>query len=282
MSENNNWNSQAERPELERRLQYHIRCRPGDVAETVLLPGDPDRVPKMSELWDESREIAAYREHVTHTGKIRGMDISACSTGAGGGSTASALEELAEVGAKKFIRVGTTSAIQPHIRPGDLIISSGAVRYDGTSENYVNLNYPAIADYEVVAALVEACERLGLTYHVGITATAASFFCGQNRPGFGGYRQSWFEDRYQDLRAANVVNYEMEAATVLTLSSLFKIKAGAIFAVIGNRVTDEFVYGGVENSIAAATEAAIILDEWEQLKKANNKTYWHPSLGKDK
>jgi uridine phosphorylase len=252
------------------------------VAETVLLPGDPDRVPKMSELWDESREIAAYREHVTHTGKIRGMDISACSTGAGGGSTASALEELAEVGAKKFIRVGTTSAIQPHIRPGDLIISSGAVRYDGTSENYVNLNYPAIADYEVVAALVEACERLGFTYHVGITATAASFFCGQNRPGFGGYRQSWFEDRYQDLRAANVVNYEMEAATVLTLSSLFKIKAGAIFAVIGNRVTDEFVYGGVEKSIAAATEAAIILNEWDQLKKANNKTYWHPSLGKDK
>lgn len=282
MSENSNWNSQAERPELEGRLQYHIRCRPGDVAETVLLPGDPDRVPKMSELWDESREIAAYREHVTHTGKIRGMDISACSTGAGGGSTASALEELAEVGAKKFIRVGTTSAIQTHIRPGDLIISSGAVRYDGTSENYVNLNYPAIADYEVVAALVEACERLGYTYHVGITATAASFFCGQNRPGFGGYRQSWFDDRYQDLRAANVLNYEMEAATVLTLSSLFKIKAGAIFAVIGNRVTDEFVYGGVEKSIEAATEAAVILHEWEQLKKENNKTYWHPSLGKDK
>jgi uridine phosphorylase len=207
------------------------------------------------------------------------MEISACSTGAGGGSTSSALEELAEVGAKKFIRVGTTSAIQEHIKPGDLIISSGAVRYDGTSENYVNLNYPAIADYEVTAALIEACEKLGYTYHVGITATTASFFCGQNRPGFGGYRQSWFEDRYQDLRAANVINYEMEAATVLTLSSLFKIKAGAIFAVVGNRVTDEFVYGGVEKSIEAATEAAVILDKWQKLKEKNNKEYWYPSLG---
>jgi len=279
MSNNKDWKSEAERPELEGKLQYHIRCKPGDVADTVLLPGDPDRVPKMSKLWDESKEIAAYREHVTHTGKYKGMEISACSTGAGGGSTSSALEELAEVGAKKFIRVGTTSAIQEQIKPGDLIISSGAVRYDGTSENYVNLNYPAIADYEVTAALIEACEKLGYTYHVGITATTASFFCGQNRPGFGGYRQSWFEDRYQDLRAANVINYEMEAATVLTLSSLFKIKAGAIFAVVGNRVTDEFVYGGVEKSIEAATEAAVILDKWQKLKEKNNKEYWYPSLG---
>ena len=258
----NNWVSQAERPELEGKLQYHIRCKPGDVAETVLLPGDPERVPKISAFWDEYREIANYREHMTHTGKIMGMEITACSTGTGGGSTASALEELAEVGAKTFIRVGTTSAIQPNIRPGDLIISSGAVRYDGTSGDYVNLYYPAIADYEVVSALVEACENLGYTYHVGITATAASFFCGQNRPGYGGYRQSWFEERYQDLRAANILNYEMEAATVLTLSSLFKLKAGTIFTVIGNRETDEFIYiyGNIEKSIEAATEAALILN----------------------
>jgi uridine phosphorylase len=239
-------------------------------------------VPKISKGWDESREIADYREHVTHTGKYKGIDISACSTGAGGGSTSSALEELAEVGAKTFLRVGTTSAIQPHIKPGDLIISSGAVRYDGTSDNYINKEYPAIADYEVVAAMVEACEKLGYTYHVGITATTASFFCGQNRPGYGGYRQSWFESRYQDLVAANVVNYEMEAATVLTLSSLFKLKAGAIFAVIGNRATNEFVYGGVEKSIEVANEAAYILYKWNELKKAKNKEYWYPSLGEEK
>ena len=280
MEDKKAWISQADRPELDGNLQYHIRCKPGDIADIVLLPGDPERVPKMSETWDEFKEVGRNREHVTHTGKVRGIDISACSTGAGGGSTASAMEGLATIGAKTFIRVGTTSGIQPHIKPGDLIISSGAVRYDGTSENYINLYYPAVADYEVVAALVEACERLGYTYHVGITATAASFFCGQNRDGFGNYRQSWFQSRYEDLRAANVLNYEMEAATVLTLSSLFKIKAGAIFTVIGNRVTNEFENSGSTKSIAAATEAAIILKEWERLKKERNKEYWYPSLGR--
>lgn len=280
MEDKKAWISQADRPELDGNLQYHIRCKPGDIADIVLLPGDPERVPKMSETWDEFKEVGRNREHVTHTGKVRGIDISACSTGAGGGSTASAMEGLATIGAKTFIRVGTTSSIQPHIKPGDLIISSGAVRYDGTSENYINLYYPAVADYEVVAALVEACERLGYTYHVGITATAASFFCGQNRDGFGNYRQSWFQSRYEDLRAANVLNYEMEAATVLTLSSLFKIKAGAIFTVIGNRVTNEFENSGSTKSIAAATEAAIILKEWERLKKERNKEYWYPSLGR--
>lgn len=280
MEDKKAWISQADRPELDGNLQYHIRCKPGDIADIVLLPGDPERVPKMSETWDEFKEVGRNREHVTHTGKVRGIDISACSTGAGGGSTASAMEGLATIGAKTFIRVGTTSSIQPHIKPGDLIISSGAVRYDGTSENYINLYYPAVADYEVVAALVEACERLGYTYHVGITATAASFFCGQNRDGFGNYRQSWFQSRYEDLRAANVLNYEMEAATVLTLSSLFKIKAGAIFTVIGNRVTNEFENSGSAKSIAAATEAAIILKEWERLKKERNKEYWYPSLGR--
>ncbi len=278
MTESNNWASEAERPELEGKLQYHIRCKPGDVAETVLLPGDPDRVPKISAGWNSHREIANYREHRTHTGTFRDMEITACSTGAGGGSAASALEELAEVGAKTFLRVGTTSALQAHIKPGDLIISSGAVRYDGTSDNYVEKEYPAIANYEVINAMVEACERLGYTYHVGITATAASFFCGQNRPGFGGYRQSWFETRMKDLMAANVVNYEMEAATVLTLANLFRLRAGAVFAVIGNRVTDEFTYGGIEKSNEVANEAAHILHKWEQTKRAKNKTYWYPSL----
>lgn len=278
MKDKKDWKSKANRPELDGNLQYHIRCRPGDVADIVLLPGDPERVPKISQMWDSYEEKGRNREHVTHTGVYKGVPLSACSTGAGGGSTASAMEGLATIGAKTFIRVGTTSGIQEHIRPGDLIISSGAVRYDGTSENYVNLNYPAVADYEVNLALIEACEILGYNYHIGITATTASFFCGQNRDGYGGYRQSWFQDRYEDLRAANVVNYEMEAATVLTLSSLFRIRAGAIFTVIGNRVTDEFSYEGVEKSIEAASLAATILHNWDQKKKDKNKRYYFPSI----
>ncbi|MDY0235629.1 MAG: nucleoside phosphorylase [Gudongella sp.] len=278
MKDNKTWSSKADRPELDGGIQYHIRCAPGDIAKIVLLPGDPDRVPKISADWDSFEEKGRNREHVTHTGIFEGVAISACSTGAGGGSTASAMEGLASIGAETFIRVGTTSGIQEGIKPGDLIISTGAVRYDGTSENYVAINYPAVADYEVNLALIEACEKLGFTYHLGITATTASFFCGQNRDGFGGYRQSWFETRYEDLRRANVINYEMEAATVLTLANLFKLRAGAVFTAIGNRVTNEFSYEGIDKSIQVASLAAVILDGWDKKKKEKGKKYYYPSL----
>jgi hypothetical protein len=114
--------------------------------------------------WDESRRIANYREHRTFSGKVGGVALTCCSTGAGGGSTSSALEELAVLGGEAFIRVGTTAALQPEIECGDIVISSGAMRHDGTSQYYVDPAYPAVAHYAVTAALVEAAERLGLRY----------------------------------------------------------------------------------------------------------------------
>lgn len=274
------WASQANRPEMEGQLQYHIRCRPGDVAQYVLLPGDPERVPMMADLWDEKRHVASCREHVTYTGKVGGIDISACSTGAGGPSTASALEELAEIGGETFIRVGTCGAIQEHIEPGDLIICSGAVRYDGTSDQYVDIKYPAAANCEVQLALIEAAERLGVTYHVGLAYTSASFFCGQGRPGFKNYQQSWIGHIMSDMQQAGVLNFEMEAATVLTLSQLFRLRAGAVFTVVANRVKDQFAYksGGIEQSIAVSTEAVKILAHWDEVKKRSGKKYFYPSL----
>ena len=274
------WKAKANRPESADQSQYHIRCRPGDVSKYVLLPGDPERVGSMAELWDTKKHVATYREHVTYSGDVSGVPISACSTGAGGPSTASALEELAEIGADTFIRVGTCGAMQENINPGDLIICAGAVRYDGTSDQYVDAKYPAIANQEVVMALIEAAERLGVTYHVGIGYTAASFFCGQGRPGFNNYQQSWMETIMGDMQNAGVKNFEMEAATVLTLSSLFQLRAGAIFTAVANRVRDEFEYkgSGVEQSIAVATEAVKILSHWDELKKRSGKPYFFPSL----
>ncbi|MFG6147588.1 nucleoside phosphorylase [Halobacillus sp. B23F22_1] len=280
MAQDLKWKAKANRPESADQSQYHIRCRPGDVEKYVLLPGDPERVGQMAELWDEKEHIATYREHVTYTGKVGGVGISACSTGAGGPSTASALEELAEVGAETFLRVGTCGVMQEDISPGDLIICAGAVRYDGTSDQYVDQKFPAIANQEVVMATIEAAERLGVTYHVGIGYTAASFFCGQGRPGFNNYNQSWMHTIMDDMQRAGVLNFEMEAATVLTLSSLFNLRAGAIFTAVANRVKDEFEYKGegVEQSIAVATEAIKILSHWDQLKKDSGKPYFYPSL----
>jgi len=275
----NEWEN-ASRPTDESGKQYHIQCAKGEVARYCLLPGDPKRVKKIADMWDSGHLVADYREHVTYTGKIGELDISACSTGAGGGSTASTLEDLAEIGCDTLIRVGTCGAIQDYIRPGELIICSGAVRKEGTSDGYVTNSYPAAADYEVTLALVEAAERLGYKYHVGIGYTAASFFCGQGRPGYKGYSQSFMKDLIPDMQAAGVLNFEMEAATVFTISSLYKIRAGAIFTVVANRVDNSFKYDGssVENNIEVANLAMEILWDWEKKKKASGKNYFFPSL----
>jgi len=254
----------AKRPETAERVQYHIRLKPSDVSRYVLLPGDRDRVPKITASWDKAKEVAKNREYLTHTGFYKGIKISVCSTGIGSPAAAIAVEELANVGAEIFIRVGSTGSIREECKCGDLIISTGAVRLEGTSKQYVRVEYPAVASYDVVAALVEAAESFGYRYHVGITATTDSFYCGQARLGFKGYKQSLIDDLIPDLRAANVYNFEMEAATIFTLASLFGLRAGAVCAVFANRVTDEFKVVGEEEAGKTATEAVKILHEWDE------------------
>nr|WP_245534150.1 uridine phosphorylase [Thermofilum pendens] len=260
-------------------LQYHIKCRPGDVAPTVLLPGDPERVPYISSFWDEYREVARHREYVTHTGRYKGVEVSATSTGIGGPAAAIAVEELLRVGASTFIRVGTTGAIQPFIDVGDVIIVAGAVRLDGTTKQYVRAEYPAIAHFEVVEALIEAAESVGARYHVGVVASTDSFYTGQARPGFKGYEQSWMKDLIPDLQRAGVLSFEMEASTILTLSSIYGARGGAVLAVVANRVKDELVENaGVEAAVRTANEAVKILHEWDEAKKAKGRRYATPGL----
>ena len=273
------WKSDsAARPVMEENLQYHIRCKNGDIERYVLLPGDPERVDLIAQGWTESRFIANNREHRTYSGNLDGVPLSCCSTGMGGGSTSIALEELGALGADTFLRVGSCGAINENVDIGDLIICSGAMRQDGTSPEYVDISYPAVAHYEVVAALVEACERHSIRYHVGISCTTASFYCGQARPGFGNYIQSSFEDKIRDLARAGVMDFEMEAATIFTLSGLYGFRAGAVLAVVAHRLKDSFQYAGVDQSICAANEAVKILAEWDGLKNAGNKKYWFPGL----
>lgn len=266
-------------PQTEEGLQYHIYCKPGDVAPYVLLPGDPDRVERISKYWDERRVVAKHREFVTHTGRYKGAPISATSTGIGSPSTAIAVEELLRIGAHTFIRVGTTGAIQPDINVGDLIISVAAVRLEGTSKQYVMVEYPATAHYEVVLALIEAAESLNVKYHVGITASTDSFYTGQGRLGYRGYFQSWMEHIIPDLQKARVLNFEMEAATIFTLANIYGVRAGAVCAVLANRITNEFKPDvGVENAIKVANEAVRILYEWDTIKERKGKRYLYPSI----
>ncbi|MCF2135934.1 MAG: uridine phosphorylase [Candidatus Thorarchaeota archaeon] len=268
----------ATRPETEDRKQYHLEVKVGEVAQTVLLPGDPKRVRKISSYWDDWQEVAEHRQFVTHTGKYRGAEISACSTGIGGPGTAIVVEELANVGARNFIRVGSTATLKEDIDLGDMIISTAAVRLEGTSHQYVRPEYPASASYEIVLALIEAAESLGFTYHLGISASTDSFYLGQSRPGFGGYTQSMSETLIRDLTKANVVNFEMEAATLFTLGNIYGLRTGAVCAVYANRVRDEFAVRGEDDVIKCGNEAVKILSEMDEERTRSHKQYWHRGL----
>ena len=272
------WQSGADRPRMKDNLQYHIQCRTGDVSRYVLLPGDPERVDIIAEEWDEKRFIASHREYRTYSGTTGGVGVSACSTGIGGPSSSIAVEELAELGADTFIRIGTCGAIREGISCGELIICSGAMRQDGTSDDYIDGTYPALAHHEVILALIQACERLGIRYHVGISCTTASFYCGQARPGFRGYRQSWTERKIGDLQNAGVMNFEMEAATILTLAGLYGLRAGAVFAVVADRNKNVLEYSGIDDTIRAANEAVKILASWDNLKHDRNKRFYYPEI----
>lgn len=272
------WTS-ATRPETSDRLQYHLGLRPGDVAPTVLLPGDPDRAERISRLWDSAKQVATKRTYVTFTGKYRDTPISTTSTGIGCPATAIAIEELAQIGAKTLVRVGSSGALFKHIQCGDLVISTGALRNDGTSNQYVSTGYPAAASFHVILALIEAAESLGYRYHVGTTCSTDSFYTGQGRPGFGGYWQSYMANILPDLRAARILNFEMECATLFTLASLFGLRSGAVCAVFANRETDEFRVAGEEEACRTACEAARILSQWDAKAIKAKKPFWYPSLG---
>jgi len=242
----------ATRPVTEDREQYHLEVKEGDVAKSVLIPGDPQRVERISSLWDSAKEVAMHRQFVTHTGKYKGAEISACSTGIGGPGTAIVIEELANVGADTFLRVGSCATLKEDIEIGDLIISTAAVRLDGTSKQYVRPEYPASASYEVVLAFVEAAETLGLTYHLGISASTDS------------------------LTRANVANFEMEAATLFTLGNIFGFRTGAACAVYANRVRDEFEVKGELDVIKCGNEAVKILADMD--KEKAGKKYWSRNI----
>lgn len=267
-------------PTVSNGKQYHIACEKGDLAEYLLVPGDPERVPKIASFWDSAKEVSSHREFYSFTGKYKSVPISALSSGIGPACMAIVVNEASHVGVHTFIRVGSTGAIQKDINCGDLIISTAAVRLDCTSNCYIMPEYPAVASYEVFLALIEAAESIGIgNYHVGITATTADFYAGQNRPTQKTFESSVKEDLLPTLQKAKVLNFEMETATLFTLANLYGLRAGSICTVYANRCTNKFKTGaGEEKAIKIANEAAKILYEWDTKKHKKKKHWLFPSL----
>ncbi|MFD1571701.1 nucleoside phosphorylase [Halorubrum laminariae] len=259
-------------------VQYHVEVGPGDVADAVLLPGNPERVDTITALWDDHEEVAAHREYRTATGSYDDTPISVTSTGIGSPSAAIAVEELARVGVDTFVRVGSCGAIQPGMEVGDLVITTGAVRQEGTSDEYVREDYPAAADGEVVAALVAAAERLGYDYHTGVTMSADSFYAGQGRLGFEGFEAAGSAELVAELQDANVKNIEMEASAILTVASVYGLRAGAVCSVYANRITGEFRTEGESRASETASLAVALLARMDEVKREAGADRWHAGL----
>ena len=207
-------------------IQKHIRCVPGDVARSVLLPGDPARAHRIGDQLEDARVIAENREYVVITGKTNGVAVSVCSTGIGGSSAAIALEELRNVGAEVFIRVGSAGGRRADIPIGSLVVVTAAYRGDGVSDEYLPLGFPAVADLEVNNALIQAAAELGHSAFSGVGTTRSAFYA--RHPALN-----------EQLRRAGVVAAEMEAATLFIVGTLRRAKVGCVVATDSNIYLEE-------------------------------------------
>ena len=207
----------------------HLPISFGDIARYVIVPGDPNRVPIISELLDDVQHQGQNREFNAARGKYKGVDVSVVSTGIGCPSTAIAVEELSHIGAEVFIRIGTSGSVDGSAQKGDIFIATAAVRDDGTSKQYIPIEFPALADIEVVDSLIKASEALNVPTKVGVCQSKDSFF-GEVEPERMPVSE-YLDTKWKAWQRGGVGASEMEAATLFTLSSIFGLHSGGIFAV---------------------------------------------------
>jgi uridine phosphorylase len=241
--------TQADAPRTGDR-QYHIDLKRGELAEHVLLVGDPGRVAKVSSRWDRVEVERTNREITTATGTYRGMRISCMSTGMGPDNVEIVLAEAMEItDAATFVRIGSSGALQPEIGLGDLIVSTGAVRLENTTDFYVHPGFPAMAHRDVVWALEQACRDLGYPYHVGLTATASGFYAPQGRA------MRTLPVRYpelaEELRRQRVANLEMESSALFVLAHLAGLRSGTVCAAYAQRTDGTFLEGAAKEAAEA-------------------------------
>ena len=212
--------------------QYHIALAEGDVGRYVFLPGDPGRCELIASYFDKPQKIASHREYETWTGFLEGEKVSVTSTGIGGPSAAIALEELVAIGSDTFVRVGTSGSMQEHIKPGDIAIVSAAIRDEGTSLHYLPIEFPAVADVGLTAALEDAAQGLGKTVHVGVSQSKDSFY-GQHSPERMPVAERLAE-RWRAWMGGGAICSEMEAASLYIVASVLGVRAGGLMMVMGH------------------------------------------------
>lgn len=215
--------------------QYHIGLSHEDGAKYAIIPGDPGRVPMIAEYLDNAEAVCSNREFNTYAGTLEGERVLVTSTGIGGPSAAICIEELANVGVDTIIRVGTCGGMAAKVAAGDVVIASGAIRMDGTSKEYMPIEFPAVADIDVTCALRQAAVELGAVSHTGVVHCKDSFY-GQQAPRTMGTADELLY-KWDAWIKAGALASEMESSTLFVVSALRGIRSGAVFSCVWNQMT---------------------------------------------
>jgi len=232
--------------------QFHIHCRQGDVGRYVFLPGDPGRCESIAALFDNPIHVGMNREYNIYTGTLCGEKVSVCSTGIGGPSAAIAMEELTAIGADTFIRVGTCGGIDLDVCPGDVVVATGAIRYEHTSMEYAPIEFPAVPDFSVTAALKDAGEALGYRTHTGVVQCKDAFY-GQHSPEKSPVYYELLQ-KWESWKRLGVKASEMESAALFVVASALHVRCGSCFHVIWNQEREKL---GLSMDMTEDTSGAI-------------------------
>ena len=244
--------------------QFHIACAQGDIGRYCILPGDPGRVPAIAALFDDAKQIAYNREFNVWTGTLLGEKVTACSTGIGGPSASIAMEELHKCGADTFIRTGTCGGIDLNVQSGDVVVATGAIRYEHTSREYAPIEFPAVADFQVTNALVEATKKLGFPLHTGIVQCKDSFY-GQHDPAASPVYYE-LQQKWESWKRLGVKASEMESAALFVVAAALGCRCGSCFHVVWNQEReaaglDQKMSEDTSSSVKVSVEALKLLIE---------------------
>ncbi|EKD45503.1 MAG: Uridine phosphorylase [uncultured bacterium] len=242
-------------------IQYHTGLSKNIIkgAEYVVLPGDPHRCESIAKAFDPNAIfLADSREHKSYLAHFHGKNILVCSSGLGAPNMGITLEELAVIGLKYFLRIGTCGAIQPFIDLGDIVISTASVRLDGASKDYAPVEYPAVASFDFTLDMIEGAKKAKAPFHTGITASTDTFWQAQERyDSYTGHILRSKRGSTDEWRTLNVLNYEMESSALFVMASVMGLHAACICGVVAKRVESE--------KISLDTKKGAAKSNWEKV-----------------
>ena len=232
--------------------QFHIACTSDDIGRYCILPGDPGRVPAIAAYFDDARQVACNREYNVWTGTLLGEKVTACSTGIGGPSASIAMEELHKCGADTFIRTGTCGGIDVNVQSGDIVVATGAIRYEHTSREYAPIEFPAVADFGIVDCLVRATRALGYPLHTGIVQCKDSFY-GQHDPAASPVYYE-LQQKWESWKRLGVKASEMESAALFVVAAALGCRCGSCFHVVWNQEREA---AGLDQKMSEDTSTSV-------------------------